>query len=203
MALRNAVLVCSLTLLSFSVWAQTMVAPARPFEPWVKTAKVGDFIVIQYHAGTTYKSNNSERKTVKSIEDDCIVVVHSDAAGGKGWEERFSRDESTAVASNEVDMTKSKSGSIKVGAQTVQYEVFDGFKKGLTSTLNGVESFKALKYQKTVAQGVPLGGVIKVLHAPDDGKSIQSGRGQKTGAIKNTNEKLELYYEVTDFGTGK
>ena len=169
---------------------------SQPFEPWVKTAKVGDFVVIKS------KDGKLQRKTVKSIEAD-VLVVESSIDGGKAVEFKINRDEKSALPSRELELAKSSSGSVKLGTQSVQYEVYDGFVKGLTMAMNGQETFKAMKYQKVVAQGVPFGGIIKLMQAHDDGKPLPFGNGQKTGRIKNANETLELWYEVTEFGVGK
>jgi hypothetical protein len=219
MNLRNVALMLSLALVSLSASAANgfgaapaagangaaAVAIVQPFEPWVKTARIGDFVIIKYKDGKTV------RKTVKALEISAVVLEFS-SADAKPSEQKFSRDEKTQAPPQELDLVKSGSSALKIGTQTVQADVLDGFIVGMRAMHSSItpgkktdnqESFKVLKYQKIVAQGIPFGGVVKVMQAPDDGKPILFGKGQKTGRIDNEIEKLELMYEVTEFGAGK
>ena len=170
------------------------VFPPLAYEPWVKSAKVGDYAVLKYAAYTL-------RREVKAIQDEFVVVEENFDHNGKKntYEKKYIRKEGLAD-SNEVDMKKTSSGKLKINGADVACDVWDGYIKGLRVMPNAAnECYKALKYQKFLAIGMPFGGIVKELRAKDDGKGISFGNG-KAGRVKNESETLELVFEVIEFG---
>jgi len=175
--------------------------PIQAFEPWVKTAKIGDFVAIKYKSGTTM------RRELKSIDADVVVVEEKSTSNGKDYtfQKKYSRKEAGATEPRELDMKKTSTAPVKINGKDVNCEVWDGYIKGMvvstsSSTTQKAETFKALRYQKTMAADVPFGGIVKEMQAPDDGIGLSFGKGNKGGRVNNKNENLELVFEATDFG---
>jgi hypothetical protein len=180
------------------------VAPAGPaagpqkpmemaYEPWVKTAAVGDFIVQKMKGGQTV------RKEVKSIDDEFVTVASQ--YDKHTWEAKYRRKETAAPKVTmlwELDMKLTKTDSVTINGKKVVCEQWDGFRKTSCISMNGNERFKASKFQKLCAAAVPFGGVIREMQVPDDGKGLKTNGPVRTN---NANTTLELVYEVTDFGT--
>lgn len=181
--------------------ADPAAGPQKPmemaFEPWVKTAAVGDFIVMKFKGGHTL------RKEVKSVEDDFVTVeTKSDSRPGQM---KYHRKESAGpnvvkVGVADLDMKLTKTDTVTINGQKIACEQWDGFRRTFSLSTKAGERVKLTKYQKLCAAGVPFGGVIREMMAPDDGKAMTLNGPAR---IINQNNTLDIIYEVTDFGTGK
>ncbi|MFH0938121.1 MAG: hypothetical protein V1899_02405 [Planctomycetota bacterium] len=165
---------------SFGVGVGNDSSGGLAYEPWVKTAKVGDFIIFKDNSGTT------QRKEVKTIEPNFVIVEFGNSKFTE--KQKYSRKEAP-VESYELDMKQTNSGTIQINDKTLKCVTYDGYVKKISmvsgchgGTKKSVQ--KGPRYQKVIGEGVPFGGVIKKFYAAKEGKD----------------EKLELTFEVTDFG---
>ncbi len=178
-----------------------------PFEPWVKTALVGDFIVVKNPSGTT------SRREIKEISDDFVTVEDSDAAHKNTRKYHRAGDPGPAVPGLELNMKKTKTETRKIGSSTAACETWDGETtlRSFSTSSNGltVEYVKTAKYQKVISADVPFDGVVKISKAQDDGvqlPAIQFGNKKAPPVSKhfeNTITALTVISEVIDFGRGK
>src|SRR5262252_1864282 len=92
-----------------------------PFEPWVKTARVGDFVVRKYTDGTT------QRCEVKNIDDRYLIVEEKSELKGKETtgEKKFKRKESSGKT-REIEMKSTGKDKQTINGTKVRTESFDG-----------------------------------------------------------------------------
>jgi len=165
-----------------------------PFEPWVKTARTGDFIVRKYADGST------QRCDVKSIDASFVIVEEKTELKGKETtvQKKYKRDESSAHP-REMEMKSTDKGKQKINGTKIRTESFDGYIVTYSKEWNGeIVAIKLAKYHKVVGEGVPFGGAIRVLQANDDKMEVPSGSGFVRQM--NTDETLRVVYEVMDWG---
>jgi hypothetical protein len=167
-----------------------------PFEPWVKTARSGDFIVRKYTDGTT------QRCEVKSIDASYVVVEEKSELKGKETivERKYKRDESSAKT-REIEMKSSGKDKQTINGTKIRTESFDGFIVLSSREWNGeLVAMKLAKYHKVVGEGVPFGGAIRVLQAPDDKIEVKGKEGGGFVRQMNTDETLRVVYEAVNWG---
>jgi hypothetical protein len=167
-----------------------------PFEPWVKTARSGDFIVRKYTDGTT------QRCEVKSIDASYVVVEEKSELKGKETtvERKYKRDESSAKT-REIEMKSSGKDKQTINGTKIRTESFDGYIVLSSREWNGeLVAMKLAKYHKVVGEGVPFGGAIRVLQAPDDKVEVKSKPDGGFVRQMNTDETLRVVYEAIEWG---
>ncbi|MCZ7644170.1 MAG: hypothetical protein M5U26_02635 [Planctomycetota bacterium] len=205
-----AVLVCTLAGSAFAMngfgvgpaagGANNAAVPAQdtlfPYEPWLESAKVGDYVVRKYPA------HGTRRHEVKEITGEKVTVEVTFESGGRKHVsvQEFSRNKATIAPSPEYDLRAGPKGQLSIQGKTVNCQAYDGeYETGSVSSGN-FKIVKTTAYQKIVGEGVPLGGVLKVLQAPHDGKPMPVNSSQGSRRIKNRITELKLVYEVIEFG---
>jgi hypothetical protein len=171
-------------------------ATPLPYEPWTKTARVGDYIVRKLATGPV------TRTEVREIDADYVYVDEvSDVQGRKTERKRkYLRNENT-LKMREVEMKSSGTFKQKVNGQKLNCEAFDGYIVTVLKEWNGTTTaMKLAKYHKVVAEGVPFGGVIRELQAPDDKREVTPNAGGGFVKLMNTIETTQVVMEVTDWG---
>ncbi|MBE7466575.1 MAG: hypothetical protein HS116_24160 [Planctomycetes bacterium] len=94
----------------------------------------------------------------------------------------------TLVVNGKTLSCRSESGSIVTGG----------------ARINGLPlSTKLTRFQRVTSAEVPFGGVVKYFRAPHDGKSMAVDSNKPGQVVRNANDKVELLYEVTEFGRGR
>jgi len=167
-----------------------------PFEPWVKTARVGDFIVRKFADGS------KQRCEVKSIDASYLIVEEKTELKGKETtlERKYKRDESSAH-SRELEMKSSGKEKQTINGTKIRTESFDGLIITYSKEWNGeVIAIKLAKYHKVIGEGVPFGGAIRVLQAPDDKVEVKSKPDGGFVRQMNTDETLRVVFEALEWG---
>ena len=171
-------------------------ATPLPYEAWTKTARVGDYIVRKFANGP------STRTEVRELDANFVYVDEVSENQGKKTERKrkYVRDENTQKA-REVDMKSSGAFKQKVNGVKLNCEGFDGYIVTALKEWNGTTTaMKLARYHKVVAEGVPFGGVIRELQAPDDKIDVAAKPGGGFVKLLNTNETLQVVMEATAWG---
>ena len=171
-------------------------ATPLPFEPWVKSARVGDYIVRKFPGGAT------TRTEIREIDSDFVYIDEvSDAAGKKTERKRkISRNEG-AGKPREVEMKSTGTFKQKLNGVKLPCEGFEGLIVTALKEWNGeTTAMKLAKYHKVVAEGLPFGGVVRELQAPDDKREVVPKTGGGFVRQLNAIDTLQVVMEVTSWG---
>ena len=167
-----------------------------PFEPWVKTARVGDYIVRKFPGGTT------TRTEIREIDSDYVYIDEVAETSGKKVERKrkISRNVGNGKP-REVEMKSTGAFKQKVNGIKLNCEAFDGLIVTALKEWNGeTTAMKLARYHKVVAENVPFGGVVRELQAPDDKLEVTPKAGGGFVRLLNTIDTLQVVMEVTAWG---
>ena len=170
-------------------------ATVFPYEPWVKTARVGDYIVRKFSNGSTVRCE------VRSLDDTVVTLDETTEtkSGKTELRKRYSRVES-AVKTHEIEMKSDGVQKQRINGTVLKCEAFDGLVVTARKEWNGeLLGMKVAHYHKVVAEGVPFGGIIRELQAPDDKIPLVTKEGSYVRLV-NTIELLQVVMEVTAWG---
>jgi hypothetical protein len=171
-------------------------ATPLPYEAWTKSARVGDYIVRKFSSGPL------TRTEVRELDADFVYVDEVSEFQGKKTERKrkYLRNENT-LKPREVDMKSSGTFKQKVNGQKLNCEGFDGYIVTVLKEWNGTTTaMKLANYHKVVAEGVPFGGIIRELQAPDDKIEVATKPGGGFVKLLNTIETTQVVMEVTAWG---
>ncbi len=171
-------------------------ATPLPFEPWVKSARVGDYIVRKFSGGAT------TRTEIRELDSDFVYIDEVSESSGKKTERKrkISRNES-AGKPREVEMKSTGTFKQKLNGVKLACEGFEGLIVTALKEWNGeTTAMKLAKYHKVIADGVPFGGVVRELQAPDDKREVVPKTGGGFVRQLNTIDTLQVVMEVTSWG---
>lgn len=178
----------------------------KDHEPWVATARVGDFMVLRRDKGRLV------RQEVTRIGPDTITVAFSDAKTAKAMGEvqyrRQAGKPSQPAGLPEPEVAKQSSTTLTMHGQEIRCDVYRGIRCE-SSISDGTRTFQrwgAVEIHRS--PDVPFDGVIKRMNAvprPDpfrvvDGRMVGGGTGDRQ---MNLNREMRLDFEVVEFGFGK
>jgi hypothetical protein len=177
--------------------------PVFDFEPWVTSVAVGDFVVRQYPDGRT------ERWEAALLDASFLSVKITDIVHGKKGTHHYVKFRTKPASSSgkrkimPPEMAKTdRHEQIEVNKQPLECSVFDGIEQHGSGSTNGIKVQLWRRAVRFVAAEVPLGGVVRELHAPLDRSSLGNATDGNERLI-NRGEPTELAFEVIDFGFGK
>lgn len=177
----------------------------KDHEPWVATARVGDFMVLRR------AHNRLVRQEVTRIAPETITVAFSDAKTAKPMGEvqyrRQAGKPSLSATLPEPEVSKQSSTTLAMHGQKIRCDVYQGIRCETTIS-DGTRTFQrwgAVEINRS--PDVPFDGVIKrtcAVPRPDpfrvvDGRMVGGGTGNRQ---MNPNREMQLDFEVVEFGFG-
>lgn len=189
--------------------AQAMI---RDYEPWVKTARIGDFLVKRFPDGRT------GRQEVTAMSPEFVTVAFFDQKATRLGDVLYRRrpevQKSPGAPSPlpEPELKQKSPGRIDVGGRVLKCVVYAG------RSCTGFVSISGRRYEmwgaieRHIAPEVPFGGVIKELCAKSMPVQIVNGKvdgwqqaAAEGGTVRliNPGSPTETAFEVIDFGNGR